>query len=151
MSPLGKSDYKSHNMRYLSGPRRTWSCRGTRHRGTFLEGQRKVEDFTWNTRETGTTRWIVRRGNVGHLAIVTRVKMGLTLALSLVLHVQVRVTFAFSLQQRAFVFVGLAVWAANRSLPGDVGAVWSAHAARLTSSVHLAPLSRTAINIVAGF
>lgn len=150
MSPLGKSDYTSHSMRYLSGPRRTWSCRGTRHRGTFLKRQRQVEDFTRNTTETRTARWTVCRRNAGHLAMSQELK-SLTLALPLVLHVQVRVTFAFSLQQRAFVFVRLAVWAANRSLPGDVGAVWCAHAARLTSSVHLAPLSRTAVNIVAGF
>lgn len=75
----------------------------------------------------------------------------LTLALSLVLHVQVRVAFTFSLQQCAFVFVGLAIRAADRSFPGDVGAVWCAHAAWLTSSVHLAPLSRPTVNVIAGF
>lgn len=75
----------------------------------------------------------------------------LTFALSLVLHIQVRVSFAFSLQQRALVLVGLPVGAADGSLPGDVGAVWCANAARLTPPVHLAPLPGTAVNIVAGF
>lgn len=75
----------------------------------------------------------------------------LTLALSLVLHVQVRVAFAFSLQQCAFVLVGLPIGAADRSLPGDIGAVWCAHAARFTSPVHLASLPGATVNIVAGF
>lgn len=73
------------------------------------------------------------------------------LALSLVLHVQVWVAFAFCLQQCAFVFVGLSIGAADGSLPGDVGAVWRTHAARLASSVHLAPFPGTTVNIVAGF
>ena len=42
-SPRGKSDYTSHNMHYLSGPRRTWSCRGTGRHGTFLSRQRNLE------------------------------------------------------------------------------------------------------------
>lgn len=75
----------------------------------------------------------------------------LTLALPLVLHVQVWVAFAFRLQQRALVFVGLAVRAADGSLPGDVGAVWRAHAARLAPPVHLAPFPRTTVDVVAGF
>lgn len=73
------------------------------------------------------------------------------LAFSLVLHVQVGMAFAFRLQQRAFVFVGLPIWSADWAFPGDVGTVWRAHAARLTSPVHLAPLSRPTVNIVAGF
>lgn len=75
----------------------------------------------------------------------------LTFALSLVLYIQVRVSFALRLQQRALVLVGLPVGAADGSLPGDVGAVWCANAARLTPPVHLAPLSGAAVNIVAGF
>lgn len=75
----------------------------------------------------------------------------LTLALPLVLYVQVRLPFAFRLQQRALVLVGLPVGAADGSLPGDVGAVRCANAARLTPPVHLAPLSGAAVNIVAGF
>lgn len=75
----------------------------------------------------------------------------LTLAFPLVLHVQVRVAFAFRLQQRALVFVGLSVRAADGSLPGDVGAVWRAHAARLAPPVHLAPFPRTTVDVVAGF
>lgn len=72
------------------------------------------------------------------------------LALSLVLHVQVGVAFTFRLQQCAFVFVGLSIRAADWPFPGDVGAVWRAHAARLASSVHLAPLSRPTVNIITG-
>ena len=75
----------------------------------------------------------------------------LTLAPSLVLHVQIGVAFAFCLQQCAFVFVGLSVGAADGSFPCDVGAVWRTHAARLASSVHLAPLSWPTVNILAGF
>lgn len=75
----------------------------------------------------------------------------LTLALSLVLYIQVRVSLALRLQQRALVLVGLPVGAADGSLPGDVGAVWRANAARLAPPVHLAPLSGAAINIVARF
>lgn len=75
----------------------------------------------------------------------------LTLAFPLVLHVQVRVAFAFRLQQRALVFVGLSVRAADGSLPGDVGAVWRANAARLAPPVHLAPFPRTTVDVVAGF
>lgn len=75
----------------------------------------------------------------------------LTLALSLVLYIQVRVSFAFSFQQRALVLVGLPVGAADGSLPGDVGTVWCANAARLTPPVHFASLPRAAVNIVAGF
>lgn len=59
--------------------------------------------------------------------------------------------FAFRLQQRALVLVGLSIRAAHRPLPGDVGAVRRAHAARLTPPVHLAPLPGPAVNIVAGF
>lgn len=73
------------------------------------------------------------------------------LAPSLVLHVQIGVAFAFCLQQCAFVFVGLSVGAADGSFPCDVGAVWRTHAARLASSVHLAPLSWPTVNILAGF
>lgn len=73
------------------------------------------------------------------------------LAFALVLYVQIGVTFAFSFQQCAFVFVGLSIGAADRSFPGDVGAVWCAHAARLASSVQLALLSGPTVNIVAGF
>lgn len=86
------------------------------------------------------------RGAAGAQDVTARL-----LALSLVLHVQVRVAFTFSLQQCAFVFVGLAIRAADWSFPGDVRAVWCAHTARLTSSVHLAPLSRPTVNIIAGF
>lgn len=84
---------------------------------------------------------------------VTRSASGifLTLALSLVLYIQVRMPFALRLQQRALVLVGLPVGAADGSLPGDVGAVWCANAARLTPPVHFAPLSGAAVNIVAGF
>lgn len=73
------------------------------------------------------------------------------LAFTLVLHVQVWVAFAFRLEQCALVFVGLSVGAADGSLPGDVGAVWRAHAPRLTPPVHFAPLARPAVHIIAGF
>lgn len=59
--------------------------------------------------------------------------------------------FAFRLEQRALVLVGLAVGAAHRSLPRDVGAVRGAHAAGLTPAVHLAPLAGAAVDVVAGF
>lgn len=86
------------------------------------------------------------RGAAGAQDVAARL-----LTLPLVLHVQVGMAFAFSLQQGAFVFVGLSIRAADRSLPRDVGAVWCAHAARLTSSVHLAPLPGPTVNIIAGF
>lgn len=76
--------------------------------------------------------------------------MFLTLAFSLVLHVQVGVPLAFGLQQRALVLVGLPVGAADGPLPGDVGAVRGANAARLAPPVHLAPLPGAAVHVVAG-
>lgn len=139
-SLLGKSDYTLHSTRYLSGPRRTWSCQDTRHRGTFLKAK------TARCCEKGIKIWQTQ-GNVPRSAW----GIFLTFALSLVLYIQVRVSFALRLQQRALVLVGLPVGAADGSLPGDVGAVWCANAARLTPPVHLAPLSGAAVNIVAGF
>ena len=90
----------------------------------------------------GAKRWILGTNLMKHF---------LTLALPLVLHVQVGVAFTFRLQQRAFVFVGLPIRAADRSFPGDVGAVWRAHAARLAPPVHLAPFPGPAVNVIAGF
>lgn len=75
----------------------------------------------------------------------------LTFALALILHIQVWVAFALSLQQHALIFVGLSIRAAHRTLPGDVGAVRCTDTARLTPSVHLAPLSGPTVNVVTRF
>ena len=58
--------------------------------------------------------------------------------------------FAFRLEQCALILVGLPVRATHWSFPGDVGAVWGAHAAWFTPPVHLAPLARATVDVVAG-
>lgn len=71
-----------------------------------------------------------------------------TFAFALILHLQIRVPFAFGFQQGTFISVRFPVRAAHRPLPGDVGAVWGADAARLTPPVHFTFLPRAAVHVI---
>lgn len=70
-----------------------------------------------------------------------------TFAFSLVLRSQVRVSLALGPKEYTLVLVRFPIGATHAPFKGDIGAVWSAHAARLIPLVHFAPLSRTTVHI----